>query len=156
VVLRNEAGRILATAPLPQSGRGNSRIWATAIYADPADGSAWALLGHGGRLLHIGRDGALLKDLKLVETTETYALHLTADFDRRTIWFTRLGPGRVTQLVRLNLNDPALLEQVVASGVPSPLHMVPDLKGGAWMVAGNRALRMDGNGLLLSTIPLDK
>ena len=153
VQLRDESGRVLATAQ-PARGVREDSSWAMAIYADPKDGSAWALLARSARLLHVGVDGTIVGDLKLTEPMRAYSIRATADFENRAIWFTRRGSTALkTELVRIDLEDDALT--VVAEDVPSLPHLAADLRGGVWVVSRSQASRIDRNGRVLVTVRLD-
>lgn len=149
--LRNGAGEILMTYELP--GR-DPNSWADTIYADPRDGSAWIVF-RPARLVHVDRDGNVLADLELVPALESYAFVVTADLDGdRAVWYTRIGPERRTELMRIDLDDPGLNAEVVASGVPSLPLMAPDLEGGVWLVTRDAVLRFNGNGEAAVTLDL--
>ena len=144
VSLRDETGQIITTVDL--RGRGGNPEH---VYADPRDGSVWAQSGR--RLLHLGLDGVILTDLTLA----TGGPVLTADLDRdRVIWFTRWVPDR-HELVRIDVDDPTLRQEIVAVDVPSLPKMAPDLNGGVWLVTDDEALRIDRSGRTILRAPLD-
>ena len=149
VSLRDQTGQFVTTVELPGAGLDN-RV--RRVHADPRDGSAWVWFG-SDRLRHVDRDGAMLADLT---TGAGYSFDMTADLDHdRAIWFTRLRPDRRTELVRIDVDDPDLRQDVVFVDVPRFLKMVPDLNGGVWLITGNEALRIDRSGSTLVRASLD-
>ena len=148
VSLRDETGQIITTVDL--RGRGGNPEH---VYADPRDGSVWAQLRDGERLLHLGLDGATLTDLTL---RAHYSFRMTADLVHdRAIWFTRRRPDRQTELVRIDVDDPDLRQEIVAVDVPSLPKMAPDLNGGVWLVTDDEALRIDRSGRTIVRAALD-
>jgi hypothetical protein len=159
VVLRNAAGGTITSVRLSQDDHGCDAGCVTAIHADPHDSSAWMVLGRAGRLLHMDRAGAIRHDLKLTDARLWYlgeigSQILTADLDRRTIWFLRPGPGRGMELAQIDLNAADPQPRVVSSGVLALARLAPDLDGGVWLVTRDDVRRMDGNGRTLFTIAL--
>jgi hypothetical protein len=157
VRLRDESGRVLLTVPLPQAG-GNTKS-ATSVFADPMDASVWVVQGRAGRLLHIGRDGMIRQDMALAERTRSYSVRVTADFERRQVWFTRTNAAGKNELLRMDLNGsarPSLAPRVISEGIRSLSHLAPDLNGGLWVLNQQSVTRMDPNGRTLSTVELAK
>ena len=66
----------------------------------------------------------------------------------------RPSPARGRKLMRIDLDDPGLNAEVVASGVPSLPLMAPDLEGGVWLVTRDAVLRFNGNGEAAVTLDL--
>ena len=152
VLLQDQTGQTITTIERPGANQGDS---AEQINADPRDGSAWVLF-ESGRLLHYDRGGVTLADLSLAEGSMASSVTMTADFDHdRVIWFTRRRPDRQTELVRIDVDDPALRQEIVAVDVPSLPKMAPDLNGGVWLVTDNEALRIDDSGRTIVRAPLD-
>ena len=104
--------------------------------------------------------GAVRHDILLAGEREVWSLALTADFDHRSIWFLR---GRVPtdgtrnnrELVRIDLGDPGLPQQVLARFEKWGGYLAPDLQGGVWLVGWNHVTRVDGEGRTLFTMRLD-
>jgi hypothetical protein len=149
VELRDENGRVLATAQPPKGAQDDSS-WATEIFADPKDGSAWALLGRSARLLHIGINGIIREELTLDQWP---VQRMTADFEHRAIWFARNGSSGHSPLVRIDLTDGA--QTVLTENAPSFPRLAPDLTGGVWAVSQSRVSRIDRTGRVRFTVRLD-
>jgi len=154
VQLRDNTGGVLKTLPLPAGAHQESR-WATQIYADPKDGSAWVLLGRAARLLHVDANGTLRSDIPLTEESRSYSVSMTADLDHRAIWFTRSRSNK-TELVRVDLDHEDLPFQVMVDSVPALPFLASDLDGGIWLVTlQGEVLRIDKNGRTLFSLALD-
>ena len=152
VKLVDSRGGVLAHAQIPRDS--TEHILPRAIHADPADTSAWVFLRDQGRLLHVDRAGAVRHDVRLIDGSRAYSLALTADFDRRAIWFAR-RPRNEMQLVRIDLNSPQLAQRATRLELNLVRHMVPDLTGGLWIIARDHELaRVDGLGRITRTITL--
>jgi len=146
VRLQDESGRVLTTIPLPQAP--GDLMWATKVFADPADASVW-VLQRAGRLLHIGRDGTIRQSVTLTERSRAYSINLTADLARREIWFTRSAANGRHELLRLDLNGPngqAAPPRVISGDIPFGSHLAPDFSGGLWLANQQTATRLDANG----------
>lgn len=159
LVRQDASGTILNRVLSPHIDRHTGRF-ATAIHADPLDGSAWVFFGRSGHLVNVDTLGAVRHDILLAGEREVWSLALTADFNHRSIWLLR---GRVPtdgtrnnrELVRIDLGDPGLPQQVVARFEMWGGYLAPDLQGGVWLVGWNHVTRVDGEGRTLFTMRLD-
>jgi hypothetical protein len=154
VELRDARGVALARTAIDPRGA-QPPIWPRAVYANPADSSAWVLLSDQGRLLLVDRTGVVRQDVILIDKSRGYSLRLAADFDRNLIWFTR-SPDASVELVRMELGTPELRRSVTRlDGVPAVQHLVPDLAGGLWILGRqDQLVRVDGSGRVTKTVTL--
>jgi hypothetical protein len=79
---------------------------------------------------------------------------LTADRDRRMLWFTRPGVNRHTELAQIDFTAANPHVSVVANDVPSPIRLAPDLNGGVWLLTDKDVRRIDGRGRTMFTVTI--
>jgi hypothetical protein len=69
------------------------------------------------------------------------------------IWFHRPA-GESWELGQIDLDRKPLQARVVMSAAPAFMHIVPDLRGGVWMVDHRNVRRVDASGRTLATTPI--
>ncbi len=152
--LVNETGTIVTRVPLPARA-GSDQSYATDIFSNVRDSSAWVYQGRVGHLLHLDRTGAVRQDLVLA--SGQCCVVINADRERGLLWFTRVveAPKWHTELAQIDLNAADPQPRVVVPVVPSLPMIVPALSGGVWLVAMDSAYRIDHTGQRLFTVPLN-
>ena len=165
-LLRNDTGAVITKVPLPSvAGQGNE--FASAVFAESSDSSAWLWLTRSTRLLHVSRTGVTMGELQIGKPGWWYEPAFTADRGRHTLWFTRIEPvGAVCgaprvecrmELVQLDMRGATPEPRVIAIIKPfasTGVALAPDLAGGVWLVVDQTVRRIDSTGRTLFTVSL--
>lgn len=142
LVLRHDDGRQLAR--LPVQGRGTYSAAIASVHADSMDKSAWAFLRIEKRLVHVDRGGVVKQDVALAGQSG-WVNAFNVDFGRRAIWVARTA-GRQLELLRMDMNDPELRPHLLATATGNPRWILPDRRGGAWLVSGEDVRHVNAQG----------
>lgn len=147
IELRGKDGVLLNATPLPKDPLAEDRSYPTAIYANPRDSSALVVLGRGGRILLVDRNGSTRASLGVAFSCDFGRQSCTADADRRAMWYVSRE-----NLVRVDVAKTDLTPTVVVTKVEFGTRLAPDLQGGLWLVSDSVATRIDRNGKKLTTV----
>jgi hypothetical protein len=140
--LRHDSGRVVAEAAL---GLDTTQVVTGAsVFADSADKSAWVFVDAHDRLIHVDRRGVIHQDLK-IGGERVYVRPVAFDAARRSIWFVRRRMRQQAEIMRIDLGDPQLRQQLVATLSENPRWLLPDRAGGAWIVS-DQVWRVDNQG----------
>jgi hypothetical protein len=142
---------LVAPAPTPAKGWGD----VAAVYLDVIDASGWISMPRQGRLVHVGRRGAILHDLQLVDPRRAYGLSVAPDLQHKAIWYTAPSATGATELVRIDLESPTLTRRTTPLAQSwTPAYLLPDQSGGVWLATRRGVTRFDRNGRTIVTVEL--
>jgi len=151
-------GTVLGRIPMPRMGPSDWH-YATAVFADPEDGSAWVFFRASGWLVNVDTAGVFRHELRLAHRGNAWSLNVVPDFDGRALWYslgglTAVRGYLVRNLIRIDLADPELPHQVIAMSPDIGMFLAPDLEGGVYYVTWNRVTRFDRQGNAVFTLEL--